>query len=153
MPAGTVCNHVINPLFSPRIQITHYPWAPDANATNQSEYQFPNTRWSVILDAQGGDSEIRDRALEQICRIYWLPVYAFARGQGLQPVDAEDLTQNVLACLVEKGGFDRVAEEKGKLRSFLRVVTKNYLRNDWQKGRPSEARWQGCHTLARSPRC
>jgi len=106
---------------------------PDANATNHSEYQFPNTRWSVILDAQGGDSEIRDRALGQICRIYWLPVYAFARGQGLQPADAEDLTQNVLACLVDKGGFDRVAEEKGKLRSFLRVVTKNYLRNDWKK--------------------
>ena len=47
----------------------------------------------MILDAQGGDSEIRDRALGQICRIYWLPVYAFARGQGLQPADAEDLTQ------------------------------------------------------------
>lgn len=103
------------------------------NATNHPDYEFPNTRWSVILDAQGSDSEVRQRALEQICRIYWLPIYAFARGQGLQPADAEDLTQNVLGRLLEKGGFDRVAEEKGKLRSFLRVATKNYLRNDWKK--------------------
>jgi RNA polymerase sigma-70 factor (ECF subfamily) len=97
------------------------------------DHHFPNTRWSIILQAQGSDSEIRDRALEHICRTYWLPVYAFARGQRLQPADAEDLTQNVLGRLLDKGGFDSVAEEKGKLRSFLRTATKNYLLNDWKK--------------------
>jgi DNA-directed RNA polymerase specialized sigma24 family protein len=29
--------------------------------------------------------------------------------------------------------FEKVTAEKGKLRSFLRVATKNYLRNDWKK--------------------
>lgn len=100
-----------------------------------SDHEFPNTRWSVVLQAQGSDSELRSRALEQICRTYWLPVYAFARGQGLDPADAEDLTQNVLAGLLGKGAFADVGAEKGKLRSFLRVVAKNALRNDWKKGR------------------
>ena len=67
---------------------------------------FPNTRWSVILQAQGSDSEVRNRALEQICRTYWLPIYAFARGQGLRQEDAEDLTQNVLTGLLDKGAFE-----------------------------------------------
>ena len=97
------------------------------------DHHFPNTRWSVILDAQGSDSGLRDRALEQICQTYWLPIYAFARGQGLGQADAEDLTQNVLSSILEKGGFEKVAADKGKLRSFLRVATKNTLRNDWKK--------------------
>jgi RNA polymerase sigma factor (sigma-70 family) len=100
-----------------------------------ADQAFPNTRWSVILQAQGSDSELRNRALEQICRTYWLPVYAFARGQGLVPEDAEDLTQNVLSGLLDKGAFARVAAERGKLRSFLRVATKNALRDDLRKAK------------------
>jgi RNA polymerase sigma factor (sigma-70 family) len=100
-----------------------------------ADQAFPNTRWSVILQAQGSDSELRNRALEQICRTYWLPVYAFARGQGLVPEDAEDLTQNVLSGLLDKGAFERVAAERGKLRSFLRVATKNALRDDLRKAK------------------
>jgi RNA polymerase sigma factor (sigma-70 family) len=94
---------------------------------------FPDTRWSVVLQAQGVDSAVRRRALEEICRTYWMPVYAFARGQGLTPPDAEDLTQQVLAGLLDARAFEKVAPEKGQLRTFLRVVTKNALRNDWKK--------------------
>lgn len=97
------------------------------------ESPFPNTRWSVVLQAQGDDSGVRRRALEEICRAYWMPVYAFLRGQGVSPADAEDLTQEVLAGLVNPGAFGNVAPEKGRLRTFLRVVTKNALRNDWKK--------------------
>jgi RNA polymerase sigma-70 factor (ECF subfamily) len=97
--------------------------------------QFPNTRWSIVLLVQGDDSGARDRALEQICRAYWLPVYAFAKGLGLQPSDAEDLTQNVLTRLLDRKAFDKVGAHKGKLRSFLRVATKNYLRDEWKKAK------------------
>lgn len=86
-----------------------------------------------MLQACGDDSDARDRALEQICRSYWMPVYAFLRGQGVSPADAEDLTQEVLAGLINPGAFGNVAQEKGRLRTFLRVVAKNTLRNDWKK--------------------
>ncbi|CAN5150543.1 hypothetical protein BH23VER1_BH23VER1_10000 [soil metagenome] len=111
------------------------------------DHRFPDTRWSVILEAQGSDSALRDRALEQICRTYWLPVYAFARGQGLAPADAEDLTQDVLAGLLDKRAFANLAAEKGKLRSFLRVASKNVLRNDWRKAR-SQKRGDGIPVLS-----
>ncbi|MHC5066479.1 MAG: RNA polymerase sigma factor [Planctomycetota bacterium] len=97
------------------------------------DQEFPNTRWSMVLQAQDQDSSLRDRALEQICRTYWLPIYAFARGQGLKPADAEDLTQNVLTNLLDQNAFERVAAERGKLRSFLRVAAKNYMHNEWKK--------------------
>jgi RNA polymerase sigma-70 factor (ECF subfamily) len=106
-----------------------------SDASDHPDHQFPNTRWSVVLQAQGSDSAVRHRALEQICSTYWLPIYAFARGQGLAPADAEDLTQNLLSDLLNRQAFEKVAAEKGKLRSFLRVATKNYLRNDWKKAR------------------
>lgn len=68
---------------------------------------FPNTRWSVILQAQGSDSGERHRALEQICRTYWSPIYAFARSHGLAPADAEDLTQKVLSDLLDRAASNR----------------------------------------------
>ena len=41
----------------------------------------------------------------------------------------------MLANLFGGGRFPAVGSERGKLRSFLRVVTKNHLRNEWKKAR------------------
>ena len=97
-----------------------------------SSYDFPNTRWSVVLGAQDPDSALRQQALERICRTYWLPIYAYARGHKLSPADAGDLTQIVLADLLAKEAFEQVGEGKGRLRSFLMAVTKNHLRKGWR---------------------
>ena len=97
-----------------------------------SDHDFPNTRWSVVLEAGDPDSALRHQALERICRTYWLPIYAYARGQKLSPSDAEDLTQIVLADLLEKEAFEKVTEGKGRLRSFLMAVTKNRMRKEWR---------------------
>ena len=40
----------------------------------------------------------------------------------------------MLSDLLNRQVFEKVAAENGKLRSFLRVATKNYLRNEWKKG-------------------
>lgn len=97
-----------------------------------SNHDFPNTRWSVVLEARDPDSALRHRALERICQTYWLPIYVYARGHKLSPADAEDLTQIVLADLLEKEAFEKVEEGKGRLRSFLMAVTKNQLRKGWR---------------------
>ncbi len=41
--------------------------------------QFTTTRWSVILTAGGEDMEQAERALAELCRAYWYPLYAYAR--------------------------------------------------------------------------
>ena len=59
---------------------------------------FATTHWSLVLAAtQGGASETRARAaLEELCRAYWYPLYAFVRYRGYSSEDAQDLTQAFL---------------------------------------------------------
>jgi RNA polymerase sigma factor (sigma-70 family) len=90
---------------------------------------FATTRWSVVLAAQGGTS-LEDEAraaLEQLCRTYWRPLYAFIRRRGFSQHDAEDLTQGFLAHLLAQSFLAGVAPQKGKFRSFLLASLKNYL--------------------------
>ena len=64
---------------------------------------FSATRWSVVLAATtSGDA---DEALATLCRIYWYPLYAFVRRQGMSPHDAEDLTQGFFEHLLSKEGL------------------------------------------------
>src|SRR5438093_1310210 len=55
--------------------------------------RFAPTRWSVVLNAGRGDSPEGRRALEELCRIYWRPVYRYVRGRVANSHDAEDWTQ------------------------------------------------------------
>jgi hypothetical protein len=57
---------------------------------------FATTHWSVVLEAQGESPAAQD-ALEELCRTYWRPVYAFLRRQGVGPEEAEDITQGFFA--------------------------------------------------------
>ena len=42
---------------------------------------FATTHWSLVAAAQG-ESPAAEEALEKLCRIYWRPLYTFARRQG-----------------------------------------------------------------------
>ena len=90
---------------------------------------FLTTHWSVVLTAQGRSPEARE-ALDHLCRSYWLPLYAFVRREGHSPEDAKDLTQEFFARLLERGDFDAVRHEKGRLRSYLLVSFKHFLSNE-----------------------
>jgi RNA polymerase sigma-70 factor (ECF subfamily) len=59
--------------------------------------QFPTTHWSLVLAAGGTDSAEAATALERLCRTYWYPLYAYVRRRGLEPSDAEDVTQEYFA--------------------------------------------------------
>ena len=45
---------------------------------------FTTTHWSVVLEAQG-ESPAAQEALENLCRTYWRPIYAFVRREGVKP--------------------------------------------------------------------
>lgn len=93
---------------------------------------FPVTRWSFISEAQG-KGERATLALNELCALYWPPVYAFVRRKGKSPADAEDITQGFFAELLSRGSLDSVAEEKGRLRTFLLKAVTRHMINEHEK--------------------
>jgi RNA polymerase sigma-70 factor (ECF subfamily) len=93
---------------------------------------FTTTHWSVVLEAQG-ESPAAQQALEKLCRIYWRPIFAFLRRQGIGPAEAEDLTQGFFAQLLERKSFDAVRKEKGRLRSFLLGALKYFVADEQRR--------------------
>jgi RNA polymerase sigma factor (sigma-70 family) len=87
---------------------------------------FTTTHWSVVLEAQG-QSPAAQQALEMLCRTYWRPIYTFIRREGTGSDEAEDLTQEFFAMLLERRNFDAVRKEKGRLRSYLLTSLKHFL--------------------------
>lgn len=76
-----------------------------------------------------------DSALEQLCRTYWFPLYAYVRRRGEAKADAEDLTQAFFARLLEKNFLAGLDAERGKFRAFLLAALKHFLANEWDKAR------------------
>jgi RNA polymerase sigma factor (sigma-70 family) len=95
--------------------------------------RFMTTRWSIVLGAAEHQSAENPRAMEELCQAYWFPLYAFVRRQGWSPQDAEDLTQDFFARVLEKDTLANVGPEKGKFRTFLLVSLKRFLNNEYEK--------------------
>lgn len=90
---------------------------------------FPSTRWSVVRDTEGAESEaLRRLALNEWCRLYWQPVRAFIRAHGHEE-DADDLTQEFFARWLEKNMLHGLSPENGRLRAYLAVVLRRFLLN------------------------
>lgn len=94
--------------------------------------RFNETHWTMVLAAGQKDSRAK-AALEELCRIYWYPLYAFVRRQGHSKVDAEDLTQEFFARLLARDDLATVDRGKGKFRSFLLASMKHFLANEWDR--------------------
>ena len=92
---------------------------------------FATTHWTVVLAAGRVSSPQADVALEELCRTYWYPLYAYVRHQGHTREDAEDLTQGFFARLLEKNYLEGISSDGGKFRSFLLVAVKRFLANEW----------------------
>ena len=90
---------------------------------------FHTTRWSLIARAAQDSSPESRAALEELCELYWYPLYAFVRREGVTPEEAQDLTQGFFVSLLERQDLQAVREEKGRFRSFLRVSMKHFVLN------------------------
>ena len=81
---------------------------------------FPATRWSIIAAATASDGgNSAQVALAELCRIYWFPLYAFARRKGLSAEDAEDATQTFFQHLLESEMMSAANPTLGRMRTFL----------------------------------
>src|SRR6516164_9569008 len=99
---------------------------------------FVTTDWSVVLAAGDELSAGAREALEQLCRAYWYPLYAYIRRQGRSPEDAQDLTQAFFAKLLEKKSLRHAQKERGRFRTFLLTSRKNFLSHEWERAQSAK---------------
>ena len=102
---------------------------PSNPPAHQAGDIFATTHWTVVLAAGRQHSPQAARALEELCRTYWFPLYAYVRRRGYAREDAEDLTQAFFTRLLEKNSFASLDAGKGKFRAFLLASVKHFLAN------------------------
>lgn len=74
-------------------------------------------------------------ALEELCRAYWYPLYAFARARFGDRDAALDATQGFFADLLEREALSAADPERGRFRSFLLRSFNNYLSGEQRRER------------------
>ncbi len=94
---------------------------------------FATTRWTVVLAAGQRHTAQANVALEELCRIYWFPLYAYVRRRGHTREDAEDLVQEFFARFLAKNYLAGLASERGRFRAFLLAALKHFLANEWDR--------------------
>src|SRR5258708_21895980 len=115
--------------------------------------RFQTTRWSVVLSC-AQTSETQDaaqRALSELCRAYWRPVFALICRRGHSVTDAQDLTQDFFVMLLKGNLLSLANPARGRFRSLLRTSVETFL-NDKQhlarrqqlSGRLRFVAWDGC---------
>jgi RNA polymerase sigma-70 factor (ECF subfamily) len=91
---------------------------------------FATTHWSVVLAAGTAQSSEANQALEQLCRTYWYPLYAYIRRRGHDAAEAQDLTQEFFSRLCKKNYPAQADRAKGKFRSFLLLTLNHFLADE-----------------------
>ncbi len=104
------------------------------------------THWSVVLTAARNDTPRAQAALEHLCRTYWYPIYCFVRRQGHSTHDAQDLTQEFFARVLEKNWIADADQSRGLFRSFLLLTLKRFLAVEWRKAH-AQKRGGGYHLV------
>jgi len=110
---------------------------PETNSADSNlpakQVWFDATRWTTVREAGQVASPEADAARARLCQAYWYPLYFYVRRLGYKHEDAQDLTQEFFARLLEKNYLATAEPEKGKFRSFLLVLLKRFLAKEWAR--------------------
>jgi RNA polymerase sigma-70 factor (ECF subfamily) len=93
------------------------------------------THWSVVVAAGNRDVPAANEALTRLCEAYWYPLYAYIRRRTASVEEAQDLTQEFFARLIEQRLYSSADPTRGRFRSFLLTLCQRFLVNEWHKAR------------------
>lgn len=115
-------------------------WRPESASLKMAaaRERFPTTSWGLIVAAGATSAGYSADALAQLCEAYWYPLYAFVRRNGHSTEDAQDLTQEFFARVLEKRYLRDADRERGRFRSFLLGSIKHFLANEWDRARTAK---------------
>ena len=78
----------------------------------------------------GDDAEGARKALAELCKTYWRPIFAFICRRGYSVPDAQDLTQDFLLMMLEGDLLKRANPSRGRFRSLLLKALQDFLTDD-----------------------
>jgi len=88
----------------------------------------------MILAARDPDSPAYRSALEELCKRYWKPIYAYIRVVRRRTnEESKDLTQEFLLELLEGNLLGRYSAERGSFRTYLRGALQLFLLEQHRK--------------------
>ncbi len=95
-----------------------------------SQTDFPETSPEMAVGFHDSEGRLNAAVREELTRRYWKPVYRYIRvAWGKSNEDAKDLTQAFFLNLIERGSMDHYERQQGSLRTFLKVVLRNFVIN------------------------
>jgi RNA polymerase sigma-70 factor (ECF subfamily) len=107
--------------------MTDQPTAtPGAGPGAHGNQAFATTHWSLVVQAADCGTADGRAALAELCRVYWYPLYGFARRRGHSEDDAKDLTQGFFAKLLQEGAVARADAARGRFRTYLLAMFEHY---------------------------
>jgi len=111
------------------------PGSPSKRPAEIFAESFRTTHWSLVLEARDGGDTRAQAALEELCRAYWRPIYAYLRRVEHSPHAAQDLVQGFFVHFLEHGFLQRLRHREGRFRSFLLTFLKRFLSDERDKAR------------------
>ena len=132
------------PSIIPPVRRTEASGNDEPSAATQGAW-FQSTHWTVVLAARDHASPDAGEALEQLCRSYWPPLYAFIRREGHGEAEAKDLTQEFFLRLIERDYLQHLKHQRGRFRSFMLTLVKHFLLE--QRGRAAAQKRGGGRTV------
>jgi RNA polymerase sigma factor (sigma-70 family) len=100
--------------------------------------RFATTRWSLVRNATDSNSPRAadaQAALDELCRLYWPPVYAYLRRRVPNREAARDLSQAFFARMLERDWLARADPERGSFRAFLVTLVQRFAANELERER------------------
>lgn len=114
--------------------------------TDRSYQRFETTAWGQVIDAgrlsQARDEEEKEsaqKALNELCCRYWMPLYSFAKSRGFDHHETQDLIQEFFAALFRREAIAQADPTKGRFRSFLLTALKNFIAS-WSEYKRAQKR-------------
>jgi hypothetical protein len=97
-----------------------------ATAEQRFGVDLARTRWSMLAAVRDGDEAGARDSLRELCRRYWVPVYAYVRRSGHAPEEASLLVQHFLSHLVDRLRVDQTDISRG-FRVYLESHLAHFL--------------------------
>lgn len=89
---------------------------------------FPETTGGLVSRLRGPDPAGFRAGLEDLCRRYWKPVYAYIRGvMARGNEDSKDLAQAFFLWLLEEEALRSFDPERGGFRRYLKLLLHRYV--------------------------